>query len=126
MPRLTGITSIGLQRIASHLASAPSQTLVTYLALGDDDTAFLPSDLALGNETYRVVVDSVFADGRVCFESVEIIASDIGAGTITIAEMGLYDAVVGGNLIARQVLDTAFTFSGAEKIRVLWGEIIEG
>lgn len=119
------VTTIGLQRCASHLASAPSQEWFTYLAIGDnDDNAASTEDLALTNETYRVALDSIFADGVTCFGSVSITASDVGAGAVVIKELGLFDADAGGNLICRQVLETAISITGAERIDVLWGVIV--
>lgn len=119
------VTTVGKNRAASHLANVlPGKTWFTHLALGTNQDAESTEDVALGAEFYRVALDSVFAVGETVFGRSIVQADTIGAGTITVVELGLLDALVGGNLQARQVLETAFTFSGTEKFDLLWGVMI--
>lgn len=121
MARSDVVTTIGLQRIASELAVAP---IASYIALGDDNTAAQVSDLALGNEIYRVAI--TLSQVNVSTRAViTITASDIGVGNQTIREVGLLDAAVGGNLICRHVLDTAVAISGAQKIGIIYN-LVQG
>ena len=121
------ITRVGKQRLASHAANdATSNYWFSHIALGDDgDTAASEDDTSLTSEIYREAFDSVFADGTTVFGQSEILASDIGGSSYTIEEVGLCDAVSGGNLIARQVLGTAITITGSEKVVVLWGVVMQ-
>ena len=119
------ITTIGKQRAVSHLGSAPAQTWFTHIALGDNsDTDVSSEDLALASETYRETLDTVWVNSVTVFGESSILASDIGAGNQTIRELGLLDAAVGGNLITHQNLATAITFSGAQRIDILWGIVL--
>ena len=119
------VTTVGKNRAASHLAnSVPAKEWFTHIALGTNTDAESTEDPSLGAEFYRVALDVIWAVGETVFGHVVIQADVIGAGIITIAELGLLDASVGGNLICRQVLDTAETFSGTEKVNILWGVIV--
>lgn len=121
MPRKDCVTLVGLQRIASELADAP---IATHIALGDDDTASQVSDVALGNEIYRVAID--LAQVNVSTRAlITITASDIGVGDQTIREVGLLDAAVGGNLICRHVLDTAIVINGGQKVGFVYN-LVQG
>ena len=119
------ITLVGRQRMASHhAASNPGKTLITHLAFGTGDEAESEDNITLETELYRKVLANVFADGVTLYGHVVTLASDIGVGTYDITEAALFDAAVGGNMIARQVLDTTIEdFTGAETIDTLWGII---
>lgn len=131
------VTTIGKNRAASHLAnSSNADTWFTDLALGTNDDAESTEDVALGAEIFRVALDgvagdggagdlnTVFAVGETVFGRAVIQADSIAAGTVTIKELGLLDAAVGGNLICRQVPNNELSFSGTEKLDILWGVIV--
>ena len=119
------VTTRGKNRAASHLANSnPGKTWFTHIALGENDDAESTEDVALGDETYRVALDSVFASGETVFGRVVIQADSVDSGTVTIKELGLLDAGSGGNLICRQVPNTALSASGTEKWDILWGLIV--
>ena len=122
MARADCVTTIGLQRIASELAAAP---IVSHVALGDNDTAAQVSDIALGNETYRVAIDSLSQVNVSTRALILITASDIGAGNQTIREVGFLDALVGGNMLCRHVLDTPIVISGAQQIGIVYN-LVQG
>lgn len=121
------VTKVGRQRLVSHLAtSSNTNTWFSHIALGDDDTvSATEDDLSLTSEIYREAFDTVFASGETIFGQSEIVATDLGTGSYTIKEVGLYDAASGGNLICRQVLSSSITISGGEKISVLWGVVVQ-
>lgn len=129
------VTTVGKNRAASHLGnSGNATTWFTHLALGTNTDAESTEDLSLGAEIYRVALDgvagdgitpnTVFAVGETVFGHAVIQADSIGAGTITIGELGLLDQAVGGNLDCRQVPANALEFSGTEKLDLLWGVIV--
>ena len=122
--QLNTITTVGLQRMASHHASdSVSKTLFTHLAFGDGtEEAESEDNAALENQIYIEALDNVFAAGVTIFGSLSIVATDIGGDTYDIAEVGLFDAASGGNLIARQLLDTVIEdLTGSDRIDTLWG-----
>ena len=114
------LTTIGKQRIASKLASG---SLMTHLAVGDDDTEENIADLSLGNELYRVALDTIAQSDQTCWGVGTILASDIGAGSYDIIELGLYDSASGGNLICRVVLSQAVTITGAQRLIAVLGVV---
>ena len=122
MSRSDCVTTIGLQKIASYLAAAP---LVTYIAIGDDDTPAEVSDLSLDSETYRQVLDSIAAVDVTTQCVVEITASDIGTGEQTVEEVGCLDSDVGRNLICRHALDTPVKVTGAQKLKIVYN-LVQG
>ncbi len=129
------VTTVGKNRAASHLANlANAKTWFTHLALGTNADAESTEDPSLGTEIYRIALDGVagdglvpntiFAVGETVFGHAIIQADSVAVGTVTVAEVGLLDALVGGNLICRQVLSNALTFSVTEKLDLLWGVIV--
>lgn len=118
------VMTVGLQRMASHLASTPSKTLFTHIALGTGDIVCEAGDLSLVNEFYRVPFDSVYQDDVACVGNIIITGTDIGNDDYTIRELGLYDAAVGGNLICRQVLHIAHSISGLGQMEITWPVIL--
>lgn len=124
--QLNTITTVGLQRMASHLASdSVTKQLFTHLAFGSGtELAESEDNIALETQFYIAALPSIFADGVTVYGNIEITATDIGGGTYDITEVGLFDAASGGNLIARQLLDTAIEdLTGADKVNTLWGII---
>lgn len=125
------ITSVGLQRMASHHASAnPNKELFTHIAFGTGITlAEDDSNIALETELHRKAFDNIFAAGTILYGDVTILASEIGGDSYDISEIALYDASTGGNMIARQLLydededddGTISNFTGADRIDTLWG-----
>lgn len=112
------VTTVGKQRLASHLASTPSQYAFTYIAFGTGDTAANAADLALETEIYRVAFDSVYQDDNVLVGEKLLKGSDIGSeDSYTVNEVGVLDAGSGGNLICRDVPDTAITIAKNERVR---------
>lgn len=129
------VTTTAKNRAASHLAnSGNANTWFTHLALGTNDNAESTEDPSLGAEIFRVALDgvagdginpnTVFAAGETVFGHAIIQADSVAAGIVTVKEVGLLDAAVGGNLICRQVPNNALTFSGTEKLDILWGVIV--
>jgi len=118
------VTTVGKQRLASHLASAPSQTVFTHIAFGTGDTAATAADLALEAEILRVEFDSVYQDDRVCFGKKQVQGADFGdEDEYTIKELGVLDAASGGNLICRSVLATAITLAKNERLVIPYGVV---
>ncbi|KKN63202.1 hypothetical protein LCGC14_0503920 [marine sediment metagenome] len=118
------ITTVGLERMASHLAdSTPGKELFTHFALGSGTTlAEAIGNPALETQIYIEAFDNIFASGPIIFGYTSLVATDIGVGSYSIGEVGLFDALSGGNLIARQLLDTVISnFTGADQIDTLWG-----
>lgn len=119
------VTTVGKNRAASHLAnSAPGKTWFTDIALGTNQDAESTEDLSLGDEFYRVTLNSVWAVGETVFGNSIIEGSDIGVDEYTVWELGLLNAAAGGDLICRQVLGSAVTVDGTEKLDILWGVIV--
>lgn len=118
------VTTVGKEAAASHHAnSAPGSTWFTKLALGTGESDESTEDVALDAEIYVVVLDSVSASGASVYGLVTITATDIGADIYVIKEIGLKNVL--DVLIARQVFETAITFTGAEQIAFQW-KVIEG
>ena len=129
------VTTVGKNRAASQLAnSLNTKTWFTHLALGTNTDAESTEDLALGAESYRVALDGVAGDGLIpnsiyavsetVFGHAVIQADSVGAGDITVGELGLLDASSTGNLICRQVPNEALEFSGTEQLDIEWGVIV--
>ncbi|GAG53316.1 unnamed protein product [marine sediment metagenome] len=131
------VTTVGKNRAASQLANLGNlKTWFTHLALGTNDDAESTEDVALGAEIYRVALDGVagdggagdlnivFAVGETVFGRAVIQADSVDAGIITVKELGLLDSLIGGNLICRQVPNNELTFTGTEKLYILWGVIV--
>ena len=119
MPRQDCVTTVGLQRMASHLANAP---LVTHVAFGDDDTAAQVSDIALANETHRDTIDSISNVNVSVISAITIAADDIGSGEQTIDEVGVLD---GSNLLCRHALYTPVKITGVQQLTVVY-EVVLG
>lgn len=118
------ITTVGLERMASHHAdSAPGKKLFTHFALGSGTTlAEAVGNAALEAQIYIEALDNIFASGVTIFGYTSLVATDIGVGSYNIGEVGLFDAASGGNLIARQLLDEVISnFTGADRLDTLWG-----
>jgi len=124
------VTTIGKHRLASHCANnASSNYWFSHVAFGIGTDIASTEDLALTSEFYRVAFSSVFSAGPTVFGEVIITGNLIdaylsvvlGSGAYSIYEMGLLDALSGGNLICRQTLPTAWTITGNEELEVLWG-----
>lgn len=124
------ITGVGLQRMASHWAtSSPSSELITHLAIGDDDSVEATEDvLTLSSQIYIAALDSISAYGVTLFGELTFLGSDIGGDSYDIKELGLFDAVLAGNLIAYNVRDDdnqITSFTGADSCKVVWGIVNE-
>lgn len=119
------VTTIGKNRAASHLANSGNAVeWFTHIALGTNNDAESTEDIALGAEIYRVALDSIFAVGETVFGHVIIQADSVAAGIVVVKELGLLNAAAGGQLICRQVPNNELSFSGTEKLDILWGVIV--
>ena len=124
------VTTVGKERLASHCANKASTNYwFSHLAFGIGTDEASTEDLALTSEFYRVEFDAVFTTKATVFGSVKITGNLIdtylgvalGSGSYNIYELGLLDAITGGNLICRQTLPQAWTITGNEELEVLWG-----
>lgn len=115
------ITTIGLERGASHLASpSVSNSWFSHVGFSASVIAATIDTLALTDPFYRVVLDSVTQSGSSVIGRVLVTATDIGASTYSISQLGLFDALAGGNLICMQVLGTAVSITGSDQAEVIW------
>jgi len=126
------ITTIGKQRFVSHAATLANTNYVfSHLGIGIGTDAASSEDLALTSEYYRKSL-TVFAAGIAIYGTTTFTGNNVdtylgvslGSGSYNITELGLLDALSGGNLIARQVV-TQVDFTGNEEVEVIWGVIVE-
>jgi len=97
------ITSKGLETIASKLGSnTPNESWMEFIAIGDGLVTPSSEDLVLGSETYRkrgivtVVANTYFVEAS--------FAKDEPITDTWIREIGIFDAISGGNMGARWLL----------------------
>lgn len=118
-PPVDIVTTVGKEKAASHLANTSiSTTWFSKIALGTNNDTESTEDLALGNEIYSVDLDDVWASGCAVFGRWNITASDIGSDSYSIYELGLKNG--DDDLIARQVLNSSFDFSGLQQMDANW------
>lgn len=93
-------------------------TVMSYIACGSGSTAADPADTELEAEIGRVAIlgyDDI-ATGAVRFRA--IFESNQGNGNLQ--EFGLFNAISGGTMAARYVLDSSFTKDTSLMVRVNW------
>lgn len=124
------VTTVGKHRLASHSANnASSNYWFSHLAFGVGTDIASTEDLSLSAEFYRAAFDYVFSNGPTVFGQIVLTGNmidtylgvDLGSGIYNIYEMGLLDAISGGNLICRQTLPEPWSITGEEELCVLWG-----
>jgi len=97
------ITSKGLETIASKLGSnTPNESWMEFIAIGDGLVAPSSEDLTLVSETHRkrgtvsVIANTYFVEAH--------FAKDEPTIDVWIREVGIFDAISGGNMGARWLL----------------------
>jgi len=115
------ITDIGLQCIASHLASAnPNKTLTTHVALSENTDEVGEGDITVEDEEYRVATE-VSANNITCLNEKLIVGSDIDTDGINLNKVGLLDQSVGGNLICKSKLNLTLSIGISQKLHIVYG-----
>lgn len=113
------ITSPGLAATAKLLNGVDSVPAFTYLATGSGSTAEATGDSALDTENTAngsarmVATCSYVADNKARW-----IAEFTFTGTVTIREIGIFNAATGGTLLMRHVLTGDKIFESGESVEI--------
>jgi hypothetical protein len=126
------VCRVGKERGASHWATLSNANYwFSHVAIGTGTAAASTEDLALVAEYYRksltvsAVANTIYGITTWTGEDVDTYKGvALGSGSYSIIELGLLDALSGGNLIARQVV-TQVDFTGAEEMELIWSITIE-
>lgn len=80
-----------------------------YMAFGDDNSDFIASDTALGNELYRVKIINKTKDevNNLYYLDGVVPLSQLNSNTIF--EIGVFDESSGGNMFFRLILESGIT-----------------
>jgi hypothetical protein len=115
-PKENLIVDVGRQKVIDYLVnSAPAG--FTHCGIGTDSTSPVGGNNALGAQVDRRSIDNkrrVGTDARMT----TFFPSTSPAVGNTIREMGIFDAASGGNMYARSISFTAFSFGTGESLTV--------
>jgi len=105
------ITNVGLNKLAGLMVGLHTAAF-KYVAIGSGSTSPSASDTALESEIARVEgsVSTVTTD--VAGDTGQVVGSFNFTSTSTIAEVGLFDASTGGNMLFRQTFPPSVALSG--------------
>lgn len=114
------VTTVGQNRYAAILESNDGSTQEpTHTGLGDDDTAVLMADTALGNEHGAPEVRAAITSG-VSNNEVTYTTQHTAVNAIDVKEVGIFDQLaVGGNMFARY-LTTGFELEAGDVLDIEW------
>lgn len=117
------VTTVGKNQLASLLNSASAGTTwVTHIGFGSGATAVAAGDTALttelvGNGYARVAVTRSNPSANV----IQYVATLTGITTsTTVQEVGLFDAVTTGHLIAHQLTGAVTLSSSSDSLQITW------
>lgn len=91
---------------------------MTFMAIGDDNNAEIPSDTALGNELLRDPIDVKVKDlGNGTYDFTATFELSDAAGE-TIREVAIFDAGVGGTMGMRKILPIEISKTANQQIEI--------
>lgn len=108
------IVTIGKETVASRLV-ANTEAAFTYLAIGSDNTAPGAGDTTLTTETARVSATV----GSTGVDATWSASFGAGVGTGTVAEAGLFNANLGGDMLSH-VNGLSVTKGASDTLTVTW------
>lgn len=109
------VVNIGKEFIASRMASA-TMSPITHMAVGTNIVTPLPSDVSLGTENARVVLDS---SGVLSRTLTYFATFPAGTGTGMLTEAGLFNASSSGTMLARTTFDV-FNKLATDSLTIEW------
>ena len=119
-----GLTTAGWNALAARTA-ADTVAPFFYMAVGTNDAAESVDQTALGAEVYRAVATAVqggTGQEHIMNYSLTVTGANLGVPspntTVTISEVGIFNAAVRGTMLARFVLQPYQFYSGAQDIAV--------
>jgi len=98
-----GLTVIGKQELAERFGGIATNAH-DYIAYGDDDTAFSKTQTSLGNELDREQGTVSLTTTTDTNDTLQVSKSFNITSSITIKEVGLFNASSGGDMSIREVL----------------------
>lgn len=116
------VTTAGKGVIADRMKSAPAKAAMTHMAVGTSTTAAAVGDTALGAEVAasRTSLTSTSVSTNVI---TYVCTFGAGVGTGTLAEAGIFNAGVAGDMLCRTVY-TAFAKGALDSLAVSWAVTI--
>jgi hypothetical protein len=109
------VVDTGLNFIVERMASA-DDSVMSHMAIGEDNTAAASADTTLGNEAGRVALTST----TVSTNTVTYVATfGAGTGTGAITEAGILNASSSGTLLCRTVFPVVNKQSG-DSMTITW------
>lgn len=109
------VVDTGLNFIVERMASA-DDSVMSHMAIGEDNTAAAAEDTTLGNEAGRVALTST----TVSTNTVTYVATfGAGTGTGAITEAGILNASSSGTLLCRTVFPVVNKQSG-DSMTITW------
>lgn len=120
-----GITNVGFAEIAGLILTDVGGTAFDYIAIGEDDTAFDPTQTALGDQVYRKAATGTRITTDVTDDTAQLVATFSSAdglsGTSAITESGVFNASSGGTMLCRQTFAVInVNWDGGDSIQITW------
>ena len=113
------VVALGCAYIADQL-SDKGETVMSHMAIGNDNTEPTCSDTTLANELARVALTSTTQDTGANDNKVIYIATfDAGVGTGSIKEAGIFNASSNGTMLCRTTFDT-ITKGASDALIITW------
>ena len=101
-----GVTNAGFAELANLGGDVSSPTEFTYLAYGTGTTAFAVTQTALVTESDREAATVSRTTTNVANDTLRLTKTFTISSTLTIAEVGVFNAASGGTMLARTKLTT--------------------
>jgi len=92
-----------LRRLSVSAWNGVPLSAFNYLAIGTDDTIPARTQTALFAEVLRFLATAVIETTQVTADTLHLTVQFIAASAFSIFELGVFDAVAGGNMAARAV-----------------------
>ena len=101
-----GIVNVGLALIADRIGGVAGGSAISYVAYGTGTTAFSASQTALVTETARAAATVTRTTTNVSNDTLQLVKAFSISSTLTITEVGAFNASSGGTMLCRTKLAT--------------------
>lgn len=120
-----GITNVGFAEVAGLILTDVGGIPFDYIAIGEDDTPFSPTQTALGDELHRKAATGSRVTIDVTNDTAQLVATFSSAdglsGTSAIVESGVFNASSGGTMLCRQTFAVLnINWDGGDSIQITW------